>query len=137
VLVDLAAVRDDTGIFYKLYGDAAYGTHQHIAHAFRDVGPDEPDVQAMRAHNLLMSRFRIVVEQVFAELDNEYAGITFQNAQRLGSVAVGKHFMLAGWFFNIRSLFYGNLPSAMDQNTMLMSISLEEYMNICRNDDLW
>ena len=136
VLAELGDILDATNIFYKLYGDVAYPTHQHLVHAYANIGPLAPNIAARRRHNDLMARFRIVVEQIFAELDNNFAGLTFKNSQKLGSCAVGQTFMLAAWLLNIRSFFYGNMVSAMEGNQMLLELSLREYLSVSQGNNM-
>jgi hypothetical protein len=91
--------------------------------------PEGSLTQLERRFNALMARFRIIIENVFAEAGNYWAALNHRHNLRLGSMAVGQMFPLAMILFNLHTILYGNQTSSrFDGDSMLLDVTLEEYL---------
>jgi len=61
--------------------------------------------------NSLMARFRVVIENLFAEIENQFAFLQHHQNKKLGLQDVGKLFPVAMFLFNARTLYYGSQTS--------------------------
>ncbi len=78
-----------------------------------------------------MARFRVIIEDIFAEAHKYWAALTHLHNLRLGSQRVGQMFPVAMLLYNIRSLFYGNQAVAYyEGEQMTLDIQLEEYLGL-------
>ena len=85
--------------------------------------------QLERRFNALMSRYRVVVENIFGEAVKSFGILTHRHNMRLGCMQVGKVFPLAMLFYNLHSMFYGNQTSAyFETKKMLVDVTVEEYL---------
>ncbi len=76
-----------------------------------------------------MARFRVIIEDVFGEAHKYWGTLTHRHNMRLGSQRVGQMFPVAMFFYNVRSMFYGNQAAAYyDGESMLLETTVEEYL---------
>eukprot|EP00961_Rhodomonas_salina_P265307 3586361-Rhodomonas_salina.1 len=128
ILEEMREVCEDLGIDYCIFGDSAYPLHRFMQRVLKPV-PGGELTQLERRFNALMSRYRVVVENIFGEAVKYFGILTHRHNMRLGSMQVGKVFPLAMLFYNLRSMFYGNQTSAyFETEKMLMDVTVEEYL---------
>jgi len=90
--------------------------------------------RARARHNLKMARFRIPVENLFAGVGQHFPLVHNKYQQKLGSMAVGEIFLVAGWLYNIFSIFNGNQMSQGDSHQVMQTMSLQEYLSLGHED---
>ncbi len=84
-------------------------------------------------YNVLMARFRIFVENMFAVCKQCWGILLDRKNLRLGSMCIGKLFPLSLFFCNIHTILYGNnIVSYMGEEVM-MEMTLSEYLSL--NDE--
>jgi hypothetical protein len=110
-----------------LYGDCAYADSLHIIRAV----PWAHASVAVKALNNYMKPIRVVVEQLFACIDQMCPLLVAKHALRMGSSPIGLLFPVATLLHNCKTLCYGNtvaasMPGGFDE--LLDSMTLEQYL---------
>jgi hypothetical protein len=107
IIEDLHSISGELGVTYSHFADSAYPQSRYM-HAILKC-PAGGQLSAIeRRFNALMARFRIVIEQLFAEVDASFAFLQMKQNKRLGRQDVGKMFPVAVLLHNVRTHFYGN-----------------------------
>jgi hypothetical protein len=88
-----------------------------------------------RRFNALMARFRVVIENLFAEVTTYFKTLQLGSNKRIGKQDKGKMFPCCVFLHNIRTIFAGNQASAYFGQDLAMQLSLQEYLDIAH--DLW
>jgi hypothetical protein len=110
------------------FGDSAYPLSRWMSRILKPPA-EQSLTRLQRRYNALMARFRIVIEQLFAEATMYWGLLRYGSNLRLGSQQVGKLFPLGIFFLNIHTILYGNLTSAYFQTErMLLEVTVEEYI---------
>ena len=131
VLDALGEVADELGRDYIGFGDSAYPLHRFMQHILKPHSVDEPLTRLQRRYNALMARFRIVVENIFAECVQCFGFLRDRHNLRLGSMQVGKLFPVGIFLYNVRALLYGcQTATYFGQEECLLSMSVEEYIKL-------
>ena len=110
-----------------LYGDSAYAESDHIIRAFPHALADAQK----RRLNAAMSRIRVVVEQLFACIDQTCPLLVKKHALKMGQGPIGMLFPVATLLHNCKTLLYGNtvassIPGGFDM--LASAMTLEEYL---------
>ena len=83
LLDHLCEIADEAGSDYIAFSDSAYLMHCFLQRILKPA-PEETLSRLERRYNALMARFRIVIEQVFAEASQFWAALTHSHNMRLG-----------------------------------------------------
>jgi hypothetical protein len=130
VLQGIEECSEELGEDFSGYGDSAYPLNRFMARILKPA-PEQSLTRLERRYNALMARFRIVIEQLFAETTGYWGLLLHPKNHRLGSQAVGKLFPLGLFFLNIHTLFYGNQTSNyFASERMLLEIEVEEFIGL-------
>jgi hypothetical protein len=110
-----------------LYGDSAYADTMHVIRAV----PFAHATQAVRKLNDYMKKIRILVEQLFACIDQMCPLLVSKHCLRMGHSPIGMLFPVATLLFNCKTLCYGNtiaasIPGGFEH--LLQSMTLEQYL---------
>jgi hypothetical protein len=110
-----------------LYGDCAYAESDHLVRAFPHALADA----SKRRLNAVMSKIRVVVEQLFACIDQTCPLLVKKHALKMGQGPIGMLFPVACLLHNCKTLLYGNtvassVPGGLDM--LADAMTLEEYM---------
>ena len=96
--------------------------------------PEQSLTRLERRYNALMARFRVCVENLFAECVQYFGVLKDRHNLRLGSMCVGKLFPLAIFCYNLRSLLYGNQTACYyEQEELLLNLSVEQYIGLAND----
>ena len=91
-----------------IYGDPAYPLSLHLQTPHRT-----PNLtQAQQDYNKAMSKVRVSVEWLFADVKNFFKFVTFKNHMTVGRSPVGKTVLVCGLLHNARTCLYGNMTSS-------------------------
>ncbi|KAG8723652.1 hypothetical protein FRC09_002314 [Ceratobasidium sp. 395] len=105
-----------------VYGDPAYGLSDTVVSGVKKLG----DLTATeREFNMKMSRMRQSVEWGFGGVANNFAYMSFSNGLKLGLQPVGRFYLLAVIFTNIRAAMY---PSEISVKFQCAPPPLEDYL---------
>ena len=130
VLEQLEEVSGELGEDFAGFGDSAYSLNRFMARILKPL-PEQSLTRLERRYNALMARFRIVIEQLFAQADGYWGLLRHPANHRLGSQAVGKLFPLGMLFLNVHTLFYGNqTANYFETERMLLEVDVEEYFRV-------
>ncbi len=111
VLETLRQIAEHLSADFTGFGDSVYPLHSFMQRILK-APPGGSLSPLQRCHNAVMARFRIVIEQCFAETSKTWALLQHRHNLLLGSMQVGKMFLVAMVLFNLRSLLYGNITSS-------------------------
>jgi hypothetical protein len=130
----LREAAEELGRDFTVFGDSAYPLHRFCQHILKPAA-NQSLTRLQRRYNALMARFRIVIEQVFAETSKYWACLTHHHNLRLGSQQVGKMFPLGVFFLNLHSLLYGNQTAAYyEADRILLEMSIEDYISLANDE---
>jgi hypothetical protein len=117
-----ACSASEQGADLRAFRDSAYPLHSYM---YR-IPPEGSLTRLECCFNAHMARFRISIENVFAEAGNYSGTLNHLHNLRLGSMAVGKMFPLAILFklYNIHCILYGNQAAAQfEGESMLLEVT--------------
>jgi len=107
IIEDLKKICDEIGVTYSHFADSAYPVSRYMQAILKN--PAGGSLSAgKRRFNSLMARFRVVIENLFAEIENQFAFLQHHQNKKLGLQDVGKLFPVAMFLFNARTLYYGS-----------------------------
>jgi len=110
IIEDLKKICDEIGVTYSHFADSAYPVSRYMQAILKN--PAGGSLSAgKRRFNSLMARFRVVIENLFAEIENQFAFLQHHQNKKLGLQDVGKLFPVAMFLFNARTLYYGSQTS--------------------------
>jgi nuclease HARBI1 len=92
---------------FSIYGDPAYPQSEYLFGGFRN--PAAGSLEA--AWNTQMSKVREVVEWLFKEIIAQWSFLDFRASMKIFQSPIAKYFIIAAFFTNFRSLFYGSQTS--------------------------
>ena len=81
-----------------------------------------------RRFNALMARFRVYIENLFAETESVWALLQHKQNKKIGRQDVSKMFPCAIFLHNVRTLCYGNQTSCAFGMDCLLEISLKDFI---------
>jgi len=106
-----------TGRCFMLFGDSAFPSGRHMQRMLKGNNL----THAEHCFNALMARYRICIENVFAEIHSQWGFTSDANNQRLGSQKVGQAYLVASFLQNCKGCFHGTQMSAQYGYDMLCS----------------
>jgi hypothetical protein len=86
-----------------LFGDSAFGLSRYL-----QVMRKGFLTAAGRTFNAIMSRVRILVENLFAGTSNIFNFLSFHSQFKLGGRDIHKAYVVATFVMNVRCCYYGN-----------------------------
>lgn len=110
------------GHSYVLYGDQAYGLHNHLIVPYKSSSLTE----AQEEFNKRMSKVRECVEWEFGKVTRYWAFIDFKKGLKLHLQQVGKIYAIAVLLSNIHTTFEGSQTSSYFSHS---PPNLSEYLN--------
>ena len=130
LLGELSDISDELGFTVGVLGDAAYPVHECCYPAMKNP-PNGVLSRDQRRYNLLLSQFRIGVEDVFANMGQQFAFLQHIQNQKIGKSPLAKFYAVSTILFNFLSILNGNEAWSMyreeeDGNP----VTLEEYMDV-------
>lgn len=114
---------------FCVFGDAAYPLHPNLQRTHKNL-PGVPLSIWDRRFNLLMSRFRIVVENIFAQQGQRFGFTQHTQNQRLGTSPCGLTYAVSAILFNWTSILDGNQAASAHGYCTEADVSLEWYMEV-------
>ena len=129
LLQDLEEIAIEEGQEFAGFGDSAYPLNSFFQHILKGPATGEGLTAWQRRYNALMARFRIIVENVFAVCEHYWGILRDRKNLRLGNMAVGKIFPMAVLLYNLRTILYGNNIVSYMGTTMLLPVSVREYLD--------
>jgi hypothetical protein len=85
--------------------------------------------RSARRFNALMARFRVFIENLFCEVDQQFAALQHKQNKKLGRQDVMRMFPCAVFLHNIRALCYSNQTAAHYGMDGLCAISLKQFID--------
>lgn len=121
--MDEAALMDENGGHFCLYGDPAYGVRPQLIAPFRSarLTPEQAEF------NKTMSLSRITVEWAFGKVISLFAFGDFKKNQKLFLQPVAKQYLVSVLLTNIHTCIYGSVVS---NYFGIEPPSLETYLNL-------
>ena len=129
ILNDLASIEVQIGRVFSVFADSAYPRSRYCQ-AILKSPPGGQLSQMERRFNALMARFRIVIENLFAEISTYWNTLQHSTNKKMGRQDIGRMFPCCVWLHNVHSIFAGNQTSAYFGQDLISRISLEEYLSI-------
>jgi hypothetical protein len=134
VMTDIANIAVELGRIYSFFADSAYPRSRHMQ-AILKANPGGHLSAIERRFNALMARFRVVIENVFAEVTTYFNTLQLASNKKVCKQDIGRMFPCCMLLYNIRSLFTGNQTSAYFGQDLIAQISLQQYLDVAH--DLW
>ncbi len=104
---DLHAISEELGTVYSFFADSAYPRGRYMQVIIKSPAGGSLS-RTERRHNALMARFRVLVENLFAEITVQFHTLCSKSQKKMGKSQVGKMFPVCVFLYNLRSLYYGN-----------------------------
>ena len=98
---------DTNGNTQCIYGDPAYPLRPQLLGPFKGIRITPNQI----AWNRSMSRVRIAVEWIFADIVNYLKFLDFKKNLKMGLSPIGKMYMVCALLHNARTSMYGNVTS--------------------------
>jgi hypothetical protein len=128
ILEDLEEISEELGHDFAAFGDSVYTLHSYMQLILKGPASGEGLTAGQRRYNALMARFRVIIENVFACCEQYWGVLRDRKNLRLGSMAVGKLFPLAIFFYNLCTMYYCNNITTYMGEHLLMEITAREYL---------
>mmetsp|Transcript_40774 Transcript_40774/g.83412 ORF Transcript_40774/g.83412 Transcript_40774/m.83412 type:complete len:123 (-) Transcript_40774:74-442(-) len=109
-----------------LFGDSAFSAGRHMQKMLKGNNLSHPE----HCFNALMARYRICIENVFAEIHSDWAFTSDRTNQRLGLQKVGQAYLVASFLHNCKACFSGTQMSAQYGHDLLCSMSLQQLLDM-------
>jgi hypothetical protein len=129
LLEDLEWASRQAGVQFCAFGDSAYPLHPNLQRTHKAL-PGMPLSVWDGRYNLLMSRFRIVVENIFAQRGQRFAFLQHTQNQRLGTSPCGQTYAVSAIMFNWTTILDGNQAASAHGYCAAADVSLEWYMEV-------
>ena len=128
IVSDMADISTQLGETFSHFADSAYPQSRYMQ-CIQKCPAGGKLSQAARRFNALMARFRVVVENLFAEVDTSWSMLQHKQNKFIGRDDVGKMFPCAIVLHNLRTLCYGNQTGAYFGLDGLLDITLSQYLD--------
>ena len=106
-LRDLHQLETRTGPWYHLFGDSAFGLSRYLQVMRKGFLSSRS-----RTFNAVMSRVRILVENMFAGTSNIFNFLSYHGGLTIGGRDIHKIYMVANFLMNVRTCYFGNQMTA-------------------------
>ena len=83
-----------------------------------------------RRFNTMMARFRIVIENLFAEVTSVWASLQHKHNKKIWKQDVGKMFPVCVFLHNCRTVFYRKQTSSYFGLDGLLDLSLQDLFDV-------
>lgn len=128
IIEDLHAICQELGVTFSHFADSAYTRSRYMQAILKNpVGGNL--TRAERRFNALMARFRVVIENLFAEVVSIFKTLQHKQNKMLGKQDIGKMFPVCMFLHNCRTLFYGNQVSAYFGCDGLLGLTLRDLLD--------
>ncbi len=128
IIEDLKHICDEMGVTFSHFADSAYPQGRYMQAIQKCPAGGQLSQQARR-FNALMARFRVVIENLFAEVDMVFAALQHKQQKKLGKQDIGKMFQCCVFLHNVRTIMYGSQTSSYYGLDGLLNITLSEFLN--------
>ena len=128
IIQDLHAICQELGEEYSHFADSAYPRSRYMQTILKQP-PGGSLSQRQRRFNALMARFRIVIENLFAEVVSTWAALQHKENKKLGAQDVGKMFPVSMLLHNCRAVFYGSQTSNYFGLDGMLELSLTDILD--------
>ena len=127
LIVDMHDISEELGTTFSHFADSAYPQSRYMQVIQKAPNGGQLSRSARR-FNALMARFRVFVENLFAETDSVWASLQHKQNKKIGRQDVSKMFPCAIFLHNVRTLCYGNQTSCAFGMDNLLDISLKDFI---------
>ena len=126
VIQQLREVYARTGRVWMLYGDSAFGVSRFFQRQLRGVQRRQP---GGKRYNKIMGSLRTSIENVFAEIYNQFRHFGYHRELKVGSQALGREFVVAVFLHNCQGILMGNQASARFGQHHLAALTLSDLLD--------
>jgi hypothetical protein len=121
-------IAGEMGMVFSHFADSAYpqGRYMQVIQKCPLGGQLS---QSARRFNALMARFRVYIENLFAETDTIFAALQHKQNKKIGRQDVSRMFPCAVFLHNIRTLCYGNQTSSAFGMDSILDITLQDFID--------
>eukprot|EP00286_Rhodomonas_abbreviata_P006682 CAMPEP_0181322684 /NCGR_PEP_ID=MMETSP1101-20121128/19361_1 /TAXON_ID=46948 /ORGANISM="Rhodomonas abbreviata, Strain Caron Lab Isolate" /LENGTH=375 /DNA_ID=CAMNT_0023430617 /DNA_START=226 /DNA_END=1353 /DNA_ORIENTATION=+ len=113
-----------TGRAYMIFGDSAFGAGRHMQKMLKGKNLSHRE----HCFNAIMARYRICIENVFAEIHSEWGYTSDRYNQKLGLQRVGQAYLVASFLHNCKACLHGSQMSAQYGHDILCDMPLERFL---------
>ena len=127
IITDMHEISQELGSVYSHFADSAYPQSRYMQ-VIQKAPQGGQLSRAARRFNALMARFRVYIENLFAETDSVWASLQHKQNKKIGRQDVSKMFPCAIFLHNVRTLCYGNQTACAFGMDNLLEISLKDFI---------
>eukprot|EP00287_Rhodomonas_sp_CCMP768_P020585 CAMPEP_0202827442 /NCGR_PEP_ID=MMETSP1389-20130828/14269_1 /ASSEMBLY_ACC=CAM_ASM_000865 /TAXON_ID=302021 /ORGANISM="Rhodomonas sp., Strain CCMP768" /LENGTH=422 /DNA_ID=CAMNT_0049500835 /DNA_START=20 /DNA_END=1288 /DNA_ORIENTATION=+ len=128
ILTDLMNIAEELNRVFSLFADSAY-PRSRFMQVILKANPGGQLSRAERRYNVLMQRFRIVIENLFSEVTTYWHTLQLATNKKIGKQDIARMFPCCVWLHNVRTIFAGNQTSAYFGHDLIAQESLEQYLS--------
>lgn len=125
ILAVMREVYHRCGIPYLIFGDSAFPLNMHMQRMLKGRLDKES-----KCFNALMARHRICIENVFAEIYQNWGFTSHHLTHKLGSELVGEMYLVATLLQNCKACCEGNQMAAQFGMDLLCEMDLQRFLSV-------